>query len=103
MPMYWITPNKHKFVTRIQYQKSSQKEGIRLNSRYARLAEKRDEQLEINAGRGDSHQSYYIGYNYYINEHNLKIVSGIEWEKLSSEGITMYRGCTIGAGIRLLF
>ena len=103
MPMYWIIPNKHKFVTRIQYQKSSQKEGIRLNSRYARLAEKRDEQLEINAGRGDSHLSYYIGYNYYINEHNLKIVSGIKWEKLSSDGKTMYHGYTIGAGIRLLF
>ena len=103
MPMYWIIPNKHKFVTRIQYQKSTQIEGIRLNSRYARLAEIRDEQLEINAGRGDSHQSYYVGYNYYINEHNLKIVSGIQWEKLSSEGKTMYHGFTIGAGIRLLF
>ncbi|MGB0370168.1 MAG: hypothetical protein ACPGN3_02370 [Opitutales bacterium] len=101
-PMYWLQADKQKIVARYQYQASEESEGIRLNSRYARLGATQDDTIDINSGRGDEHHSFYLGYNYYIFGDNLKIISGIEWETLSSNGEDIYSGWSVGTGLRIL-
>ena len=103
MPMYTLVEAQQKLVFRYQYQNSDQPEGIRLNSRYARLAEAKSDTLDLNSGRGDSHHSFYLGYNYYFNGDRLKLVSGIEWESLASQNETLYEGWTLGTSLRILF
>ena len=48
MPMYWIQKIV-KLVPRYQYEGSDNPKGIRLNSRYARLAETRDSSVDLNS------------------------------------------------------
>lgn len=103
MPMYTLVDAQQKLVFRYQYQNSDQPEGIRLNSRYARLAGAKSDTLDLNSGRGDTHHSFYLGYNYYFNGDRLKLVSGIEWESLSSRNETLYKGWTLGTSLRILF
>ena len=103
MPMYWLKDEKLKLVGRYLYQKAEQAEGLKLNSRYAPLADTRDSSIDLNSGRGDEHQAVYLGLNYYICGENLKVISGIQHDELQSMGSTQYRGWTIGSSIRLWF
>jgi len=102
MPMYWFVEEEQKLVFRYQYQSSEKAQGIQMNNRYARMAAAEDTQININSSRGDEHHSLYLGYNYYLYGENLKLVSGIQWDELSSEGNVCFRGWTVGAGIRIL-
>ena len=103
MPMYWLQEDRLKLVLRYQYEGSDEAEGIRLNSRYARVAEARDSTLDINSGRGDDHHSIYAGLNYYFCGENLKLISGIQYDDLSSAGARVYEGWTIGSSFRIWF
>ena len=103
MPMYWIQENRLKLVLRYQYEGSDNPKGIRLNSRYARLAEARDSSVDVNSGRGDDHHSLYAGLNYYFCGENLKLISGIQHDDLSSAGKTQYQGWTLGTSLRIWF
>jgi phosphate-selective porin OprO/OprP len=103
MPMYWLKDEKLRLVGRYLYQKADQAEGLKLNSRYAPLADTRDSSIDLNSGRGDEHQAVYLGLNYYLCGENLKVVSGIQHDELQSMGSTQYRGWTIGSSIRLWF
>ena len=103
MPMYWIKQEKIKLVSRYLYQKSDQIEGIKLNSRYAGVADVRNNSIDLNRGRGDEHQAFYLGLNYYFCGENLKLVSGIQHDDLKSGGSTNYRGWSIGTSFRIWF
>jgi hypothetical protein len=103
MPMYWIKEDKFKLVGRYLYQESDQIEGLKLNSRYAPLADTRDSKIDLNNGRGDKHHAFYLGLNYYICGENLKLISGIQHDELSANGLTQYRGWTIGSSFRIWF
>jgi phosphate-selective porin OprO/OprP len=103
MPMYWLKDEKLRLVGRYLYQKADQAEGLKLNSRYAPLADTRDSSIDLNSGRGDEHQAVYLGLNYYLCGENLKVISGIQHDELQSIGSTQYRGWTIGSSIRLWF
>ena len=103
MPMYWVKDQRLKLVTRYLHQRSDQAEGLKLNSRYAPLAEIRDSNLDLNGGRGDRHQSIYLGLNYYLCGENLKLISGIQHDELKSLGSTQYRGWTVGTSLRFWF
>ncbi len=103
MPMYWLQEDRLKLVLRYQYEGSDEPEGIRLNSRYARVAGARDSSLDINSGRGDDHHSVYAGLNYYFCGENLKLISGIQYDDLSSAGASVYEGWTIGSSFRIWF
>ncbi|MEM9025592.1 MAG: hypothetical protein AAGB06_01520 [Verrucomicrobiota bacterium] len=100
-PMYWLHSDKQRIVARYQFQASERPEGIRLNSRYARLGAAQDTTIDINSGRGDFHHSLYLGYNYHIFGDHLKIISGFEWESLKSNGETLFEGWSIGSGLRI--
>ena len=103
MPMYWLKDEKMKVVSRFLYQKSDLSEGLKLNSRYAPLADTRDSSIDLNSGRGDEHQGIYLGLNYYLCGENLKLVSGIQHDELKSMGDTQFRGWTLGTSLRLWF
>lgn len=103
MPMYWLQEDRLKLVLRYQYEGSDEAKGIRLNSRYARVAEARDSSLDINSGRGNDHHSVYTGLNYYFCGENLKLISGIQYDDLSSAGASVYEGWTIGSSFRIWF
>ncbi len=103
MPMYWLQEDRLKLVLRYQYEGSDNPKGIRLNSRYARLAEARDSSVDVNSGRGDDHHSLYAGLNYYFCGENLKLISGIQHDDLSSEGKTQFQGWTLGTSLRIWF
>ena len=103
MPMYWIKEDKIKLVGRYLYQESKQIEGLKLNSRYVPLADTRDSTIDLNSGRGDEHHGFYLGLNYYLCGENLKLISGIQHDDLSSNGITQYRGWTAGTSFRIWF
>ena len=100
--MYWLKDQKLKLVGRYLYQKADQAEGLRLNSRYAPLADTRDSFIDLNSGHGDEHQAVYLGLNYYLCGENLKMISGIQHDELQSMGSTQYRGWTWGSSIRML-
>ena len=102
MPMYWLVEEKQKLVFRYQYQSATEAEGIRMNNRYARMAASRDTLIDINSSRGDEHHSLYFGYNYYFRGDNLKLVSGIQWDQLFSEGDSYFRGWTFSTALRFL-
>ena len=105
MPSYWITENRLEAVLRYQYAHASQDQGIRLNSRYARNAgDTRKESIAaLRNGRGDEHHSVYLGLNYYFCENNSKIMAGIEWDDISSDGNDVYEGITYGLAYRMYF
>ena len=103
MPMYWLNQNKLKVVGRYLYQKADCTKGLKLNSRYAPLADTRDQTIDLNSGRGDKHQAFYLGLNYYLCGENLKLVNGLQHDELESSGSTQFRGWTVGSSIRLWF
>ncbi|MBT7982723.1 MAG: hypothetical protein HN584_09155, partial [Akkermansiaceae bacterium] len=53
---------------------------------------------------GEDYQSYYLGLNYYINDHKLKLMTGIEYADLDggNDG-GEYSGWTLFSGLRLYF
>ena len=103
MPMYWLMQNKLKLVGRYLYQQSSNSEGLKLNSRYIPLADSRDSSIDLNSGRGDEHQAFYLGLNYYFCGENLKLINGLQYDDLSSAGTNLYKGWTVGSSFRIWF
>jgi hypothetical protein len=104
MPMVWLLEERLKLVIRYQHQRASRDKGIVLNSRYARVAEARDsEQIDINGGRGDKHHGAYLGFNYYFCDENLKLMTALQHDRLSSGGQMVYQGWTLGSSLRVWF
>jgi phosphate-selective porin OprO/OprP len=103
MPMRWLQKDRLKLVGRLLYQESDQAHGIKLNSRYAPLAQARDSTLELDGGRGDQHHAFYLGLNYYLCGERMKVISGIQYDDLKSEGSTQYEGWSLGTSFRIWF
>ena len=103
MPMRWLQKDRLKLVGRLLYQESDQTHGIKLNSRYAPLAQARDSTLELDGGRGDQHHAFFLGLNYYLCGERMKVISGIQYDDLKSEGSTQYEGWSLGTSFRIWF
>jgi hypothetical protein len=105
LPTYWIVEDRLEAVFRYQYAHASSPEGIRLNSRYARNAgdERQEDIAGLRGGRGDEHHSIYLGLNYYFCGDNSKIMAGIEWDDISSDGHDVYEGFTYSIAYRMFF
>lgn len=86
MPSYWLIDEKLELVGRYQYQGAEEDEGIRLNSRYVRRADRigDPDSPDVNGGRGDEHHSFYAGLNWYLCGHNLKLMTGVEYDTLDT-------------------
>ncbi|MED6299045.1 MAG: porin [Verrucomicrobiota bacterium] len=96
LPTYDIS-DKLQLVARFTYA-SSDGDGLRAQKRYERKASLTD------SGYGEDYQSYYLGLNYYINDHKLKLMTGIEYADMDggSDGGD-YSGWTLFSGLRLYF
>ncbi len=88
LPTYDLT-DKLQLVTRYTYATG---DGLNPNKRYEKKA---------GAQNGDNYQSFYIGLNYYLNDHKLKLMGGIEFSEM--DGSNDYDGYTIFSGLRFYF
>jgi phosphate-selective porin OprO/OprP len=95
IPSYFIADGLQ-LVGRVQIATSEDADGLRVPQRYERLAE----DGTGNAGRGNTYVSTYLGLNYYIHGHKLKLMNGIEY---SDMGGGDYDGYTLMSGLRFSF
>jgi hypothetical protein len=100
LPSHYIWRDRLEAVMRYEYQGAENPQGASLNSRYAGRAEKKGDVILDNGGRGDRHQSIYAGFNYYICGNQLKIMTGIEYEQMKSQGTDIYDGWTFFTALR---
>lgn len=108
LPTYWIVEDKLMFAMRAEYARATESEGLRLSSRYARIAGlAANENLPtLDNGRGDVHYSLYAGLNYhYCSNLANKIILGVEWERMENSGtkLTVYDGVTWWLAYRTSF
>lgn len=103
MPSYWLVADRLEAVARYQYEGADEDSGIRLNSRYVRRADVDSDLALPNSGRGDEHHSLYAGLNYYFCGHNAKVMAGVEYDDISSDGADIYDGFTTFLGFRTYF
>ena len=68
--------DKLQLVARYQLAASNEENGLRAQRRYER---------EVGLTTGDLYQAGYVGLNYYIAGHRLKLMSGIEYAHLGNE------------------
>ncbi len=92
IPSCYIT-DQLQLVCRVQLATSSGPDGLHVPSRYERLAAGGDE-------NGNTYFSTYLGLNYYIYGHKLKLMNGIEY---SDMGGGTYDGYTLMSGLRFSF
>ena len=96
LPTYELS-DKLQLVGRYTYA-NGDNDGLRAQKRYERKVPLSD------GGYGDNYQSFYLGLNYYLNDHKLKFMTGIEYSDMDggADGGD-YDGVTIFSGFRLYF
>lgn len=95
-PTYFLVPNKLQAVLRYQYAHGDNN-GLKLQQRYEGLAP------DLTAmGVGSDYNAVYAGLNYYIYGHNLKLMTGVEYNSLTG-GPQNFSGWTYLAGLRASF
>ena len=102
MPSYWVEDDLE-LVGRLQIQNADEPEGIRLNSRYIRRAGAREGIGAYSNGRGDEHISIYAGVNKLLCGHNHKLMLGVEYDDLDSDGSGIVSGTTYFLAYRTYF
>jgi len=97
-PSYYISDGLQ-LVARYQYA-SGDNDGLRLQSRYERLAP----QL-TDGGRGENYHAFYLGLNYYLYGHKLKLMTGAEYHRMDNgnDNGGEFDGWTGWAGVRMFF
>ncbi|MFN6093474.1 MAG: porin [Verrucomicrobiota bacterium] len=95
IPSYFIADGLQ-LVGRLQVATSEDGDGLQVPSRYERLAA----DGTGDAGKGNTYVSTYLGLNYYIHGHKLKLMNGIEY---SDMGGGDYDGYTLMSGLRFSF
>lgn len=98
MPSTFIIEDKLEAVARYQYF-GSDGDNVKINSRNVRNVAKHD---GASVGSGDSNHSIYGGLNYYICDHNAKIMAGVEYEVLDGSNVDL-SATTIWTGFRVFF
>jgi phosphate-selective porin OprO and OprP len=97
MPAFYVT-QKLQLVSRYQWA-TGERDGLRLSPHYDRLAPN-----ITDGGHGGSYQAFYLGVNYYIYGHKLKLMSGLEFATLSGGGYGgSYNGWTWSSALRMYF
>jgi len=104
---WWLEPERWQFALRSEIAASSEPEGLRLASRYARIAgEPANENLPaLASGRGDRHFSLYAGLTWFIHHPNLRFMAGVEWNRMERSDLhqTVYDGTTCWLAARMFF
>ncbi|RYD35667.1 MAG: hypothetical protein EOP85_18830, partial [Verrucomicrobiaceae bacterium] len=95
IPSYYIAEGLQ-LVGRVQFATSSDADGVRSPGRY-------DEASLLPEGgdsKGNTFASTYLGLNYYLYGHKLKVMSGVEYTHLGGGD---YDGTTFYSGVRFSF
>ena len=95
IPTYYIAPGLQ-LVARFQFATSGDPDGLQVSSRYERLAQ----EGMGSRGRGNTYTAEYLGLNWYLYGHKLKIMNGIEYSQM---GGGSYDGYTAMTGLRFAF
>lgn len=98
IPSYYISDGVQ-IVARYQYA-NGDNDGLRLQSRYERLAPELTD-----GGRGENYHAFYLGLNYYLYGHKLKLMTGAEYHTMDNgnDGGGEFDGWTGWAGMRMFF
>lgn len=91
-PSYYIAEGLQA-VYRFQFITANGPDGIQIPGRYERLAAGDDE-------KGNTYMAHYVGLNYYIYSHKIKLMAGMEYAQI---GGGTYDGLTGIAGLRFSF
>lgn len=97
IPSYYIADGLQ-LVGRLQVANSDAANGLRVPARYERLSK-----LPSGANNDESGNTYasaYLGLNYYIYGHKLKLMNGVEYSHLGGGN---YGGYTFMSGLRFSF
>lgn len=92
IPSYFIADGLQ-LVGRLQLATCSDPNDLRVSARYERLPSGDDE-------RGNTYSSAYLGLNYYLYGHKLKLMNGLEYSHLGGGD---YDGYTFFSGLRFSF
>ncbi|HWL51600.1 MAG TPA: porin [Chthoniobacteraceae bacterium] len=96
-PSLFLT-NKLQAVLRYQYAHGDH-DSLQLQRRYERLAHDLG-----TAGSGSDYNALYLGLNYYLYGHKLKLMGGAEYHRMSNrQHGTSFDGLTVLTGLRLYF
>jgi phosphate-selective porin OprO/OprP len=91
LPSYDIT--KHiQLVTRYHHAEADDANGLTAAKRYEQSA---------GGGTGDNYDAVYLGLNYYIYGHRLKLMTGAEYSKLEGGTEEGWDGWTVFTGVRV--
>ena len=92
IPSYFIADGLQ-LVGRLQLASAADPDGLSLPGRYEGASDTTD-------GKGNTYASAYLGLNYYIYGHKLKLMNGVEYSHLGGGD---YDGCTFLSGLRFSF
>lgn len=76
-PSWELIDDKLDLVLRYHYAKSGRRDGLRLRTRYERMAPNLTDR-----GRGEEYQSLYLGIKYHLIEDRLVFMAGGEWAEM---------------------
>ena len=99
MPWVYLMDEKLQLVARYSYADTDDERGLVLKPRYEQLSQ------GLTTTAGDEYHSFYAGLNYYVHQHKLKIMSGLEYAIMNEESSRdrVYKGWTWMSGVRLSF
>lgn len=92
IPSYFIADGLQ-LVGRLQYAVSADANGLSLPGRYEGVSPSTDK-------KGNTYASAYLGLNYYLYGHKLKLMNGVEYSHLGGGD---YDGTTFLSGLRFAF
>jgi phosphate-selective porin OprO and OprP len=92
IPSYFVAEGLQ-VVGRLQFATATQGDGLKLGSRYEGSSNTLD-------GSGNTYTSGYVGLNYYLYGHKLKLMNGLEYSHLGGGD---YSGYTFLSGLRFSF
>ncbi|MGJ8695410.1 MAG: porin [Verrucomicrobiaceae bacterium] len=101
MPSTFLIEDKLEAVFRYQWGHASDGNGFQINSRNVRNVASR-EVPGVGVGRGDDNHTFYAGLNYYLCDHNAKVMTGVEYETLDGTAVDL-EATTLWAAFRMYF
>lgn len=96
-PSYFLIDQKLQVIFRYQYAHGDNN-GLKLQTRYESLAS----DIRGTKSIGSDYNAAYLGLNWYLYGHKLKVTSGLEYSDLEG-GPKNFSGWTYFAGLRLAF
>ncbi|GAA5484684.1 hypothetical protein Hsar01_03930 [Haloferula sargassicola] len=99
----WLIQDRLELVGRYHYQGSRSPQGIAPYARYIGWAVAQENAPPAPSVRGDEQHGLYLGLNWLLCGHNLKLLTGAEWDHVSSDSTEVYDGLTYWMSMRMFF